>query len=154
MEKVKIALVAVVFLIPVAVYAGGTQIGTAPVLLAMGVKNIYGQFRIGDGSALVASYSAINGSYNTDTMNLTSYSLAYKGYFSKYANGGYWEIGAANFDVKSSTSSLFTANSNLMIPILGGGFESKYGNLVLNSEGGIGTSGGWGFIGFNAAYQF
>lgn len=153
MKKIKAAVIALALLSPAAAHAGGTQIGTSPALLALGVTNIYGQFQLGDTSAVVATYSTIDGSYGSDTLNLTGYSLAYKSYFSQYANGGYWEVGAANFDVKASTSSLFSTG-NVVIPILVAGYEKSFGGLVLGAEGGIGTGGGWGFIGVNAAFQF
>ena len=154
MKKLKAAVIALVLFAPVAAHAGGTQIGTAPLLLSLGVTNIYGQFQLGNTSALVASYSTINGSYGSDTLNLSSYSLAYKSYFNEYGNGGYWEIGAGNFDVKASTSSTFTSTGNVIIPIAVAGYEWNLGSFVLGAEGGIGTGGGWGFLGVNAALQF
>jgi len=154
MKKIKAAVIALALFAPVAAQAGGTQIGTAPLLVSLGVTNIYGQFQIGDTSAIVASYATINGSFGSDTLNLTSYSVAYKSYFSQYANGGYWEVGAGNFDVKASTSSTFTTTGNVVLPILVAGYEKNFGGLVVGGEGGIGTGGGWGFLGVNVAYQF
>lgn len=139
---------------PVAAQAGGVQIGTAPLLLGLGVTNIYGQFPLNDHAAVVASYSTINGSYSGATLDLTSYSIAYKSYFDEYGKGGYWEVGAGNFDVKASTSSLFTNTGNIILPILVGGYEWNFNGLVLGAEGGLGTGGGWGFLGVNMAYQF
>lgn len=154
MKKLKSAIVALALFGPVAAHSEGIQIGTAPVLLAAGVTNISAQFQLGDSSAIVASHNSINGTYFDTTIDLTSYSIAYKSYFSNYADGGYWEAGAANFDVKASTNTDFVTG-NTVIPTLVLGYEWGFENgVVLGVEGGLGTSGGMGVIGVNASYQF
>ena len=154
MKNLKAAALALAIFGPVTAYAEGTKIGTAPLLLAVGVTNISAQFQLGDNSAIVARYNDIDGTYLNTTIDLTSYSVAYKNYFSNYANGGYFEVGAANFDVDVSTNSDFTTGSAI-IPILVLGYEWGFDSgIVLGVEGGLGTSGGMGVIGVNASYQF
>lgn len=153
MNKMKSAVIALALFAPATALAGSVQIGTSPLLLALGVTNVYGQVQLGDTSAIVGSYSSIDGTYTGSLLSLTGYSLAYKGYFSNYANGGYWELGAASFDVIASAVSNFSVGT-LVIPIAVAGYEKSFGHLVLGAEGGIGTGGGWGLLGANAAYQF
>ena len=136
MKKIRSAVIALALFAPLAAHAGGVQVGTAPLLLSLGVTNIYGQFPLNDHAAVVASYSTINGSYGSDTLNLTGYSVAYKSYFDQYGNGGYWEVGAGSFDVKASTSSTFTAGT-VMLPILVGGYEWNFNGLVLGTSSGM-----------------
>lgn len=155
MKKLNTAIIALALCSSVTVaQAEGTQIGTAPLLLAAGVTNISAQFQLGDDSAVVARYNDINGTYLDTTIDLTGYSVAYKNYFDSYANGGYFEFGAANLDVDVSTNSDFTTG-NAIIPILVLGYEWNFNNgIVLGVEGGIGTGGGMGLFGMNASYQF
>ena len=154
MKKLKSAIVALTLLGSVSAHAEGIQIGTAPILLAAGVTNISAQFQLGDDSAIVARHNSISGTYLNSTIDLTSYSIAYKGYFNTYADGGYWEVGAANLDVTASTSSDYTAG-NALIPIVVLGYEWGFDSgVVLGVEGGVGTGGGLGLLGVNASYQF
>ena len=155
MKRLIAALVALASFSPLASQAEGTQIGTAPILVATGGLNLSAQFQFGDKSALVARYNDFNGTTWQDiTLDLTGYSLAYKGYLNSYADGPYFELGAASIDVAVSSSSAFTVGS-MAVPIAVFGYEWTFGNnFVVGIEGGFGTAGGMGVFGVNTSYQF
>ena len=154
MKKLKSALTALALFGSVSAHAEGTQIGTAPLLLASGVTNISAQFQFGDSAAIVARINDVSGTYLDTTVDLTSYSIAYKRYLDSYANGLYFELGGAMFDVAVSTNSSFTEGSTF-IPIAVGGYEWAFNNgIVLGIEAGLGTAGGMGVFGVNTSYQF
>ena len=154
MNKFKSAIMALALFGSVSAHAEGTQIGTAPILLAAGVTNISTQFQFGDSAAIVARFNDVSGTYLDTTVDLTSYSLAYKRYLDSYANGLYFELGGAMFDVAVSTNSSFTVGS-AFIPIAVGGYEWTFNNgIVLGIEAGYGTAGGMGLLGVNTSYQF
>jgi hypothetical protein len=135
-------------------HAEGTQIGTSPLLLALGVTSIFSQVQAGDRVGITARFNDFNGTYLDTTLDFTSYSLAYKSYFNSYAEGSYLELGAAIYDVAVSTNSNFTVGSTVM-PIVVAGYEWTFDNgFVLGLEGGLGTGGGMGIFGVNTAYQF
>jgi len=154
MKKLKAVAIALALFAPLAANAAGSiQVGTAPLLLGLGVTNVYAQFPLGDQSAVQVTYATINGSYSGGTLNASTYSASYKKYFSEYANGGFWQVGAASLNVTASTVSTITGNATW--PILIAGYEKTFSkHFVLGAEGGLGTGGGWGFLGVNAAYQF
>ena len=155
MKRLLVALIAAVSFSPLASQAEGTQIGTSPILVAIGGLNVSGQFQLGDNSAIVARYNDFNGTYLQDvTLDLTGYSMAYKRYLADYADGSYFELGAAIFDVAVSSSSAFTVGS-FTSPIAVFGYEWKFdNNFVVGVEGGLGTAGGMGVFGVNTSYQF
>lgn len=153
MKKLKSALLALLLVAPLSVQAGNTQVGTAPLLMSLGITNVYGQFPISDNSAIVATYSTINGAYLSGSLEASVSSVSYKKYFSDYARGGYWQAGAAYYNVVAST--VTSVSGSAVVPILVGGYEWTIGeSFVLGTEGGLGTGGGWGFFGINAAFQF
>ena len=154
MKKVISSILAGALLCSASAHAEGTQIGTSPVLLAIGVTNIFSQIQAGDRVGITARYNSINGTYLDTTLDFTSVSLAYKSYFNSYAEGAYFELGAASFDVAVSTNSDFTVGSTIM-PIAVAGYEWTFDSgFVLGLEGGLGTGGGMGILGFNTAFQF
>ena len=154
MEKLTSSILAGALLCSASAHAEGTQIGTSPLLLALGVTNIFSQIQAGDRVGITARYNNINGTYLDTTLDLTSVSLAYKSYFNSYAEGLYFELGAASFDVEVSTNSDFNVGSTIM-PIAVGGYEWSFDNgFVLGLEGGLGTGGGMGIFGVNTAFQF
>ena len=154
MKKLKSAIMALALFGSVSAHAEGTQIGTAPLLLASGVTNISAQFQFGDSAAIVARINDVSGTYLDTTVDLTSYSLAYKSYLDSYANGLYFELGGAMFDVAVSTNSSFTVGSSIM-PIAVVGYEWSFNNgFVVALDAGLGTAGGMGLLGVNTSYQF
>ena len=119
-----------------------------------GKSTLAAQFQFGDNAAIVARINDVSGTYLDTTVDLTSYSLAYKSYLDSYANGLYFELGGAMFDVAVSTNSSFTEGSTF-IPIAVGGYEWAFNNgIVLGIEAGLGTAGGMGVFGVNTSYQF
>ena len=154
MKKVTSSILVGALLCSASAHAEGTQIGTSPVLLAIGVTNIFSQIQAGDRVGITARYNSINGTYLDTTLDFTSVSLAYKSYFNSYAEGAYFELGAASFDVAVSTNSEFTVGSTIM-PIAVAGYEWTFDSgFVLGLEGGLGTGGGMGILGVNTAFQF
>lgn len=154
MKKITSSILAGALFCSTSAHAEGTQIGTAPLLVAYGVTNIFSQIQAGDRVGITARYNNINGTYLDTTLDFTSVSIAYKSYFNSYAEGLYFELGAASFDVEVSTNSDFTVGSTIM-PIAVGGYEWSFDNgFVLGLEGGLGTGGGMGIFGVNTAFQF
>jgi hypothetical protein len=154
MKKITSCILAGALFCSASAHAEGTQIGTAPLLVASGFTNIFSQVQAGDRVGITARYNRVNGTYLDTTVDLSAVSLAYKSYFNSYAEGLYLELGVASFDVSVSTNSQFSVGSAIM-PIAVGGYEWSFDNgFVLGLEGGLGTSGGMGIFGFNTAFQF
>lgn len=154
MKNIKKIILAAMLLLPANVFAQGNMIGTAPLLDGLGVVNLYYQGKINDSSAWVVGYSSVSGSFGGGTITATMFSGGYKGYFSNYADGGYWQVGAGFLDVSSASGSLFNVGT-AVIPFATVGYEATMGsNFVLGGEAGLGTGLGWGFLGVNAAYMF
>ena len=57
MNKFKSAIMALALFGSASAHAEGTQIGTAPILLAAGVTNISAQFQFGDSAAIVTRFN-------------------------------------------------------------------------------------------------
>ena len=139
---------------PALTFAQGSVVGTAPLLLGLGVTNFYFQGQLNDSSAWTVAYSNISGDYQDEELEATVIAASYKGYFSEYANGGYWQLGLAQASVDVSTSDIFDEGT-VMVPIAVVGYETTVGGgVVLGGEVGVGTGHGWGFLGVNAGFTF
>ena len=116
---------------------------------------MYYQHKLGDSSAAVVGYTTGTGSVSGGSITLTSFSAGYKGYFSNYADGGFWEVGAAFLNVTGSTGGSSINVGSVTLPILVVGYEKTMGSsFVLGGEVGLGTGQGLGVFGLNAAYKF
>ncbi len=144
----KIALAALLFL-PVSVFAEG-MVGTAILLDAIGVYNVYYQHKLSNKGNVVFSVGSISGTYLGSSLTATSYAVSYKAYMDQYADGAYWQLGASSINVSSGSLS---ASGFLPLAVIG--YEKTMGsNFVLGGEAGLGTGGGWGYLGVNAAFKF
>jgi len=154
MKVIRKILLAAVLVLPVNVFAEG-MIGTHVIADAVGVTNLYYQHKLGDSSALNIGYVTLSGIDITGgTVTASSYSVSYKGYFSNYANGGFWQMGAASINVTAVSGGSSLNLGSVTLPILTAGYESTMGSLVLGAEAGLGTNQGWGVLSLYAAYKF
>ena len=155
MKKLKRILLVSIFLLPINVFADGNILGTGVLADSIGLTNIYYQHKLSKKSAATIGYASLNGTYLDATVELSSISLSYKGYFSEYANGGYWQLGASSININVTSGTLSTAVDSGILPVVLIGYESTLGsNFVLGVEGGFGTNQGLGIFGINASYMF
>lgn len=155
MKNIKNILLAALLLLPINVYAGGNMIGTGVIATGVGVTNIYYQRQLGDTSAVQLGYVTLsNVSVTGGTVSASSYSVSYKGYFSEYADGGFWQLGASSIDVTGVSGSTSLSLGSAILPILIVGYDASLGPLVIGGEVGLGTNQGWGVFSLNAAFKF
>lgn len=69
MKKLIPLLVALASFSSGSAHGEGTQIGTGPLLLAMGVANIFTQIQVGDSAAIVVHYNDVDGTYLDTTVD-------------------------------------------------------------------------------------
>lgn len=133
-------------------------VGTGALALGVGVANVYGQAGISDRSALTLEYASMSDvEFFGSTLSADSFGATYKSYFSNYADGGFWKIGAASFNITASSDTASYSTGRMMLPILTGGFEKKIGenkNFVVGVEGGLGTTAGFGLFNLSVGYAF
>jgi len=156
MKNIKGILLAATLLLPINVFADG-MVGTGLIADGVGLVNVYYQHKLSEGSGVTVGYSSLSGSYLDANIKLTSLAVSYKGYFSNYADGGYWQLGAASLDITLNSGTLSSGLSvgSVISPIVVFGYESTLGsNFVLGVEAGFGTNQGLGIFGINAAYMF
>jgi len=154
MKNIKKIILAAFLLLPVSVFAEG-MVGTAVLADGLGLMNLYYQHKLSDSSSAVLGYTTGTGDVSGGSITLTSFSAGYKGYFSDYADGGFWEIGAAFLNVTGSTGSSSVNVGSVTLPILVVGYEKTMGSsFVVGGEVGLGTGQGLGVFGLNAAYKF
>jgi hypothetical protein len=153
-SRIKALAVALTLTSPAAAVADGNVIGTGVFHDAVGVLNIYYQHKLSDSGAVVLGYGSVNaidlgGSFGT--LTASAIGVSYKGYFSDYANGGYYQVGGSSINISSSTAG--AASGIGIIAVLG--YEAKLGkNFIMGGEVGLGTANGFGLIGVNAGYMF
>jgi len=154
MKNIKKIILAAMLLLPVNVFAEG-MIGTAALLDGLGLVNVYYQHKLSDSSAVAVGYLTGTGSVAGGSITVSSFSAGYKGYFSNYADGGFWEVGAAFANVTGSGSGSSVNVGSVTLPILIVGYEKTMGSsFVLGGEVGLGTGQGMGILGLNVAYKF
>lgn len=156
MKNLKKIYLAALLLLPVNVFAAG-MVGTGVLADSFGLVNVYYQHKLSKTSGVSVGYASLSGDYLDANIKLTSFAVSYKGYFSNYANGGYWQLGAASLNVTLNSGSLGSGlvSGSQTIPVVLVGYESTIGsNFVVGIEAGLGTNQGLGILGVNAAYMF